>query len=161
MKLVIGLGNPGEKYKNNRHNIGHLVVDKLLTTTHDKDLIIKKSDVFMNNSGEFVKKLVDQNKFDISNLWVIHDDLDIHLGSYKILFGKGPKDHNGLNDIFDKLGTKDFWHVRVGVDNRNPEDRISGEEYVLQNFTDEERKILDGVIGEVCKKLVTTLKNTN
>jgi PTH1 family peptidyl-tRNA hydrolase len=155
MRLVIGLGNPGEKYRDNRHNVGYLVVDKLNLLTHGGDTVVKKSDVFMNNSGESVKKIVDRYHLELSNLWVIHDDLDIPIGSYKIQFGKGPKVHNGLNDVYQKLGTNEFWHVRVGVDNRNPEDRAKGEEYVLQDFTNEEQEILDGAINEACKKLVT------
>ncbi len=151
MKLIIGLGNPGEKYKNNRHNVGHMVVDAFKT----KNLIFKSQN-FMNNSGEFVEKLVEQYKVNFPNLWIIHDDLDIPLGSYKIQFGKGPKVHNGLKSIDESLGTNEYWHVRIGVDNRDPEDRIPGEEYVLQDFTDGERKILDKVIKEVCKKLATS-----
>lgn len=156
MKLIIGLGNPREKYKNNRHNVGYMLVDKL-KTLNSKQILIFKSTNFMNNSGEFVKKLVDQYRPDLANLWIIHDDLDIALGSYKIQFGKGPKDHNGLNDIYSKLGSQDFWHVRVGIENRimNNELKIKGEDYVLENFTEEERKILDKVISKVCKKLAT------
>jgi PTH1 family peptidyl-tRNA hydrolase len=145
MKLIIGLGNPGEKYKNNRHNVGYMVIDKLKKGF--------KTNCFMNESGKIVKELIEQYKVDLPNLWIIHDDLDIPLGSYKIQFGKGPKDHNGLKSIDDSLGTNEYWHVRIGVDYRKPEDRIPGEEYVLQDFTDEERKILDKVVNEVCKKL--------
>jgi PTH1 family peptidyl-tRNA hydrolase len=109
----------------------------------------------MNESGVFVKKLVDQYKLEPSNLYIAHDDLDIPLGAYKIQLGVGPKVHNGVNSVEEELGTKDFWRVRIGVDNRKPDDRTSGEEYVLQDFTAEERKALDGVIQEICKKLVT------
>ncbi len=158
MKLIVGLGNPGEKYKNNRHNVGHVVVDSLSKRKLPKDLVIKKTDVFMNESGEFVKKLVEQYKLNTSDLWIIHDDLDIPLGSHKIQFAKGPKDHNGLLSIEEKLGTKDFWRVRIGVDNRKDEpfDFAQGKEYVLQDFTDEEKGVLDKVIDEVCKKLATS-----
>jgi PTH1 family peptidyl-tRNA hydrolase len=156
MKLIIGIGNPGEKYKNNRHNVGFMTIDKLPQKSKIK---IFKSQNFMNNSGEFVKKLVDQYKLDLSNLWVIHDDLDLRLGSYKIQFGKGPKEHKGLLSIYEKLGTKGFWHVRIGADNRgeDPTSRKAsrGEDYVLEDFTEEERKVIDKVIHEVCKKLVT------
>jgi PTH1 family peptidyl-tRNA hydrolase len=156
MKLIIGLGNPGEKYRNNRHNIGHLVVDKLARRNLPSGFILRKTDVFMSQSGKFVKKLVDQYHMDSTDLWVIHDDLDIPLGGYKIQNGKGPKLHNGINSIEDKLGTDEFWRVRVGVDNRNPEDRTPGEEYVLQDFTQEELKLLKPVIEQICKKLATS-----
>jgi len=156
MKLIVGLGNPREKYKGNRHNIGHLVVDELVKRKLPKGLVVKTTDVFMNNSGNFVKKLVDQYHIEFSNLWVIHDDLDIPLGSYKIQNGKGPKLHNGINSIEQELGREDFWRVRVGVDSRKEGVRISGEQYVLQDFSGEEVKLLKPAIEEICKKLVTS-----
>src|SRR3989344_5320904 len=146
MKLLIGLGNPGIKYRNNRHNVGHMVTDAL---TSDKvrpsklnlykGLTLKKSDRFMNDSGSFVLSQVKKSGVEASDLYIIHDDLDIKLGEFKIQFGKGPKVHNGLNDIYDKLGTKEFWHIRVGVENRvqGIGDRVQGEQYVLENFTAE------------------------
>jgi len=156
MRLLIGLGNPGEKYKNNRHNVGHMVVEGLLDGGAKKNLIARKSDAFINNSGEFVKKILDRYRLKAADLWVIHDDLDIPLGSYKIQKSKGPRLHNGINSIEEVLGTEDFWRVRVGVDNRDPEDRISGEEYVLQDFSAEEAKLLTPVIDQICKKLATS-----
>lgn len=151
MKLIIGLGNPGEKYKNNRHNVGYLVTD-VLKEKKLKNTKVAKTDCFMNDSGSFVKFLY--TKYDIphTNLYVVFDDLDIKLGEYKIQFGKGPKDHNGLHDIYDKLGTKDFWHVRVGID---PILRESsrGEEIVLSDFEKEEKAVLDKVTSQICEKL--------
>jgi len=179
MKLIIGLGNPGDKYKNNRHNVGHIVLDALasrmvngqwlmdnklhsLIINHQPLAILAKPISFMNESGKFVKKLVEQYKLDTPNLWVIHDDLDIPLGSYKIQKGKGPKLHNGINSIERELGTDDFWRVRVGVDNR-PE-RLGGEpsfakategkEYVLQDFEDSEIRSRDKVVKQVVKELL-------
>jgi PTH1 family peptidyl-tRNA hydrolase len=151
MKLIIGLGNPGEKYKNNRHNVGYMVIDKLKKGF--------KTNCFMNESGKIVKKLIEQYKVDLPNLWIIHDDLDIPLGNYKIQFGRGPKEHNGLKSIEEKLGTKDFWRVRIGIENRGEPhfaEVSRGKEYVLEDFTNEERKVLDRVIFEVCKKLATS-----
>jgi len=122
----------------------------------------------MNESGEFVKKLVEQYKLNCSDLWVIHDDLDIPLGSYKIRKGKGPREHNGLLSIYDALGTKDFWHVRIGVENREKmengkwkmENFTKGEQYVLQDFTKEEvlqvEQVIKRVVKELCKKLATS-----
>ena len=180
MKLIIGLGNPGEKYKNNRHNIGFLVLEKLKTEITNfqlpitnqfqnpnfqiknktkseilkvRDLILAKPLTFMNSSGEAVKKLVDQYKVNLSNLWVIHDDLDIPLGGYKIQKGVGPKVHNGISSINNALSDTDYNRVRIGVDNRDPNTRIPGEKYVLEDFYEEERKILDGVIQKAIKDL--------
>lgn len=144
MKLIIGLGNPGEKYKNNRHNVGYMVAD------YSKKVKIFKTNTFMNDSGSFVKHFISNHS--ISDLYVVHDDLDIKLGEYKIQFGKGPKEHKGLVSIYEALGTRDFWHVRVGID---PTSRGTsrGDEIVLNDFTNDEKIILDKVIKELCKRL--------
>lgn len=153
MRLLVGLGNPGEKYESTRHNAGFYLVDAFHDQKIPKDFVVRKSDMFMNESGIIVKKLVDRYELDINNLYIAHDDLDIPLGAYKIQFGVGPKVHNGVNSVERELRTKDFWRIRIGVDNRKPDDRIQGEEYVLQDFTEEERKILNSIITEICKKL--------
>ncbi len=155
MKLIVGLGNPGENYSNNRHNVGYILVDLLKGKL--KNAILAKTNSFMNDSGTSIRDLVKKNKTDLSNLYVIHDDLDIPLGSYKIQFGVGPKDHNGIIDIEDKLGTKDFWRIRVGVDNRDPNNRAIGEDYVLKDFTESELKIIDGVSGKIKNDLLKNL----
>lgn len=169
MKLIVGLGNPGQKYSNTRHNAGFIVVDELHDQNLPKDIIVRKSDKQMNESGACINVLLHEYKVDPSDLYVIHDDLDIPLGSFKIQFGKGPKKHNGVLDVEDKLGTSDFWRVRVGIENRLRETPDgtkqcfagTGKEYVLQDFSDEERKILDETIKKICKKLATLLTNTN
>jgi peptidyl-tRNA hydrolase, PTH1 family len=158
MKLIIGLSNPGEEYLNTRHNAGFLVAEALLKTKLPADVVVKRSDTFMNDSGIFVNMLADKYNIDPHDLYIIHDDLDIPLGSYKIQFGTGPKDHNGVNSVEEELGTKDFWRVRVGIDNRAPGERIPGEEYTLQNFTDEERKVIGGVIEQICKEMRNLLQ---
>lgn len=155
MKLIVGIGNPDIKYKNTRHNVGLMVVDEFVSKGRISGTIVKRSDKYMNDSGLFVKKLKEKYpKMQLSELYVIHDDLDIPLGAYKIQFGKGPKVHNGLNDIYEKLGTDQFWHVRVGVDNRDSENRTGGKEYVLEDFSDEEKVVLDGVIKQICNQLI-------
>jgi PTH1 family peptidyl-tRNA hydrolase len=156
MKLIIGLGNPGVGYADTRHNVGCLLVAELQKNKLPAGIVVRKSDVFMNNSGSFVKAQFTKYKVQSTGLYIVHDDLDIPLGAYKIQFGTGPKVHNGVNSVEAELGTKDFWRVRIGVDNRKPDDRTQGEEYVLQDFTEEERKTLDRVIKEVCKKLATS-----
>lgn len=156
--MIVGLGNPGEEYKNNRHNVGYMVIQKLQNskTPKLKNILTVKTNVFMNESGEFVKKLVEQYRLNSSDLWVIHDDLDIPLGSYKIQKGKGPKGHKGLVSIDEALGTSDYWHIRIGVENREKmENFTTGEQYVLQDFSGEERAVLKPVIDQICKKLAT------
>jgi len=154
MKLIIGLGNPREKYTNNRHNVGFMVIDRIKEKNLKiKNAIVVKTNTFMNDSGTSVKELLNKNKVSTENLYVIHDDLDLPLGAWKIQFAKGPKDNGGINSIEQVLGSKDFWRIRVGIDNRNPEKRISGEEYVLEDFTDEERESLGKILGEIISKI--------
>jgi len=167
MKLIVGLGNPRSEYKDNRHNVGFMVVDQLATATFENSgklkaeltkgerAVLAKPITFMNDSGEAVSLLSSFFKIPSTDTYVIHDDLDIPLGEYKIQFGVGPKVHNGVNSIEAKLGTKGFWRVRVGIENRNREEgpQISGEEYVLKNFNQEESSIRDTVIDKVVEEL--------
>jgi peptidyl-tRNA hydrolase, PTH1 family len=156
MKLIVGLGNPGEKYASNRHNVGHMVVDKIKNNNiRIKNATTIKTNTFMNDSGTSVKELLSKNNVSPENLYIIHDDLDLPLGSWKMQLAKGPKDNGGINSIEQVLGTENFWRIRVGIDNRNPEKRTSGEEYVLEDFTEDEKDILDKVINDICKKLET------
>lgn len=157
MKLIIGLGNPGKDYLNTRHNVGYKVIDELQNQKLPKGVMVKKTDTFMNDSGRFVSELTKRYSLNAKDLFIVHDDLDILLGSYKIQFGRGPKDHNGLSSIDSELGNNEYWHVRVGVDRRDPLNRVMGEEYVLQDFSDEENNILDKTIKEVVNKLITSL----
>jgi len=173
--LIVGLGNPGEKYKNNRHNVGFLSVNYLTTQLKDKSFSVRtyekfdcqifealintnkflfvKPQTFMNNSGSAVKKVLDYFKIDIKNLIVIHDDLDIPLGKFKIQKASGPKLHNGILSIEKELKTKDFTRIRIGVDNRNPKLKIDGERYVLSDFTKEEKKQLDEIFEKINNKI--------
>ena len=169
MKLIVGLGNPGTEYQQTRHNVGFLVVDELAKNVNESfekdkytfsevastdDLILAKPQTFMNNSGEAVKYLLEKYMLLENSLVVVHDDLDIPLGQYKIQHAVGPKVHNGISSIEQRINTDQFTRVRVGVDHRDPNNRISGEAYVLQNFTKEERGILSGVIHTIASKLI-------
>lgn len=140
MKLMIGLGNPGNKYKNNRHNVGHMFVDFLRKQNFDLKAI--KTDTFMNRSGDFVRKILKKESLGVEDLVIAHDDLDIPLGKFKINKGRGPELHNGLKSIESNLSTDDFWRIRIGVDNRKPDNRVDGESYVLADFLDEEKEIV-------------------
>ncbi|MEK7182841.1 MAG: aminoacyl-tRNA hydrolase, partial [Patescibacteria group bacterium] len=124
MKLIVGLGNPGKQYENTRHNVGYMVIDKIKNQKLKiKNMMLVKTNVFMNNSGEAIKKLTTDYRLQTTDLYVVHDDLDIPLGQFKIQYGRGPKDHKGIQSIEETLGTNEFWRVRVGVDNRDPSDR--------------------------------------
>lgn len=158
-KIIIGLGNPGVDYINTRHNVGYKVIDELHKTKLPVNIIAKKTDTFMNDSGSFVKSQYSKYNIPNTNLYVVHDDLDMLLGSFKIQLGHGPKDHNGIKSIDEALGTDQYYHVKIGVDNRPLDNKPMGVEYVLQNFSDEENKILDKTIKEVAKKLILNLQS--
>ena len=109
----------------------------------------------MNFSGIFVKKISKIYHLASNNLVVVHDDLDIPLGKFHIQFASGPQLHNGLESIEQHLKTKDFWRVRIGVDNRPADKRVPGETYALQNFLPEEKKLIE---MEIFPKIFTQLK---
>ncbi len=188
MFCIVGLGNPGEKYRNNRHNVGFQFIDYLIenlqipnfktqkmlhvTCYMLHDLILAKPQTFMNRSGLAVKSLTTNYKLLTTNLIVVHDDLDIPLGKFKIQKGKGPELHNGIESIEQHLKTKDFWRVRVGIDNRKKNDEkiyhlsngrgkddlankwINGETYVLEDFTEDEKKLLfNQIFPEIYKRI--------
>src|SRR5260221_1868668 len=176
MRLFVGLGNPGKKYEKTRHNVGWLVLDSLATkisnfqipisnqTPNNKfefqkqfnaevlkigEVILAKPQTFMNDSGEAVSLLSTFYKIHPTDIYIIHDDLDIKVGEYKIQKGKGPKQHNGILSIEERLGRGDFWRVRVGIENRGSEKRIQGEVYTLQAIDESEMEQLNSVISRI------------
>lgn len=165
MKLIVGLGNIGAKYKNNRHNVGFMFLDQLglefspnkkLNCYLAKDLsgnIYIKPTTMMNDSGDSVLSALSFFKLKPDSVWLIHDDLDIRLGSYKVQFGVGPKVHNGVNSVSSSLSTANFWRVRIGVDNREIGSKENGEAYVLGDFSLEEilklEKVFSGLNSEL------------
>ncbi len=177
MKLIVGLGNPGEKYQNNRHNAGFMVVDALAKLAQFSifnfqfskkfnaevlqadDVLLVKPQTFMNDSGKAVAAICHFYKVKYEDLYIVHDDLDIQLGNYKIQHGKGPKVHNGLRSIEEKLGTEKYWNVRIGVENRAVRGNkgVPGVVYSLQDFTEDERVILNGVVRDAAAELLTRL----
>ena len=98
-------------------------------------------------------------KLKIDDLIVAHDDLDIPLGKFKIQKGEGPRLHNGISSIEKALGSKDFWRIRIGVDNRDTAKRIDGETYVLQDFTRGEKAILLHTFHDVVDKWKNVFHN--
>lgn len=172
MKVIVGLGNPGEQYQHNRHNVGFMVVEELARQldignwvfekkfkadlNKTKEVIYVKPQTYMNDSGFSVAAVCRFYKVKYEDLYVVHDDLDITLGSYKIQFGKGPQIHNGLLSVEEQLGTDQFWNVRVGVENREVRGNkgIPGVEYSLQNFSPEEKLKVDGVVKQVVQQLL-------
>ena len=159
MKLIVGLGNPGEKLGRTRHNIGFMFLDYLARSRDsDNNIRLLKPQHFMNNSGTDVSHELHYYKIPVSSLIVIHDDLDIRLGEYKIQKGKGPKVHNGISDIEAKLKSKDFWRVRIGVDNRPAKNRIPGEAYVLEDFPEDELSTVESLFPTIESEVGRLLK---
>ncbi len=167
MKLIIGLGNPGKDYRKTRHNVGFEVVDEIvkrynfeqlkLESKFDSDIckgtidgktaIVAKPQTFMNNSGKAVRSIMDYYKINIDNLIVIHDDLDIKLGNYRISKGKNSAGHNGVRSIIDHLATKDFERIRIGIG--IDDKRIPTEDFVLSAFQVDEAEIIHKIIGDI------------
>lgn len=159
MKLIVGLGNTGEKYEYTKHNTGFLILNAYLskkignglvwldeTKFHSHmyrtdDAIYVKPQTFMNKVGEAVQKIVRFYKVDLNDLLVIHDDVDLPLGEFKLKKSSGSAGHHGVEDIFAKLGTEDFWRLRVGV-GRPDDNRFDIEAYVLEQFTKDEVSVL-------------------
>lgn len=175
MKVIIGLGNPEDQHQKTRHNVGFRVVDVLagqldvsLTNSpklfsligKNDDWLLAKPQTYMNNSGQAVQAILHFYKLSPQDLIVIHDDLDIPFGFFKIQKGTGPKAHNGLLSIYEALGSKDFIHVRIGVESREQERSMPGKNYVLSPFTDEEEDRLQTVISQVIQELLPLSKGS-
>lgn len=156
MYLIVGLGNPGEEYEHTRHNAGFDTIDLLgedagarywktecgsLTAKGvlaDVDVVLAKPQGYMNTSGGPVKQLCNAYGIDLEHLIVIHDDIDIEPGSLRIKFGGGNAGHNGLKSITAKLGSPDYYRVRVGVG--RPPGRMNAADYVLMRPKGDERE---------------------
>lgn len=177
MNIVVGLGNPGARYEQTRHNVGFMVLNNLRQVfecqnyTSNKrihsdvcrveKIIFVRPQTFMNESGVAVRSVLDFYKLTpqatktggYHNLFVIHDDLDLELGSYKIQYGVGPKGHNGLLSIYQHLGTQNFWHIRFGIDTRRGERTIPPQAYVLERFSPQELEKVNQVMFELVREL--------
>ncbi len=146
MILIVGLGNPGKKYQNTRHNIGARVIENL-APLNLTDVILSKPTTFMNNSGKSVKSLITSYKLPVTSLLVIHDDIDLPLGKIKIVKNRGSAGHKGVESIINELKNKNFIRLRVGIQPKagKPE---RAESFVLKKFTKAEEKILEEVLKQ-------------
>jgi peptidyl-tRNA hydrolase, PTH1 family len=147
MKLFIGLGNPGKKYQTARHNVGHMVIDRLPA---QKNFL--KTDGYMNESGVFVQKQVHFYKTDLSDLYIIHDDLDLPVGEYRLQFDRGPAGHHGVESVIQHLGSRAFWRLRIGIG--HPTDQTPVEDYVLRPFTLDEKVLISQTIDKIIQDLL-------
>lgn len=174
MLLLVGLGNPGEKYQNTKHNFGFLLVDqivkdyKFIPKSKKSDfelfyaeiegikILLLKPMKYMNLSGGPVIEIKNFYKIDQENIIVLHDDLDIELGRIKLKIGGGSGGHNGLKDIDNKIG-QNYWRIRLGIG--RPEHKYYEiADYVLSNFKEEEMAIVDKVNQKISKLLPILIK---
>lgn len=171
MKIIVGLGNPGKQYELTRHNVGFMAIDAIadeygLTWAKWKDkysalvaryndIILVKPQDFMNVSGLAVRNIFDYYKIpvkeDLANiLTVIHDDLDVDLGTFKVATSSRAAGHNGVQSLIDHLGTKKFTRCRVGIRVPTPR-KIPSEKFVLEKFKKEELAVIKQQFPEIKK----------
>ncbi len=173
--LLVGLGNPGSEYRNNRHNIGFQVLEAIAESVasgffkrmtpfaeisscffEKKKIICAKPQTFMNLSGKAVRFLIDFYKIPIEKVIVFHDDIDLPFGRVKIKKGGGNGGHNGLKSI-DNLAGNNYWRVRIGVG--RPIEKSMVVSYVLGNFSSEESEKLDAIKQIIIENLSILISN--
>ena len=170
MLLLVGLGNPGPKDLNNRHNIGFRIIDAvnshfklskqkpkfkgLLTTgmIGEHKVYAIKPLTFMNNSGTAIKELIDYFKIDSKDVFVFHDDLDIDFGKIKVKFAGSSAGHHGIDSI-DKFIGKDYSRVRIGIG--HPKDIKKVNNHVLEDFKDDEEDKIKEITKNIVQRIPT------
>ncbi len=180
MKLIVGLGNPGFLYARNRHNIGFMCVSHLAKTqkiAYDRKqghartgigniaghrVVLARPQTYMNASGESVSALMKKLNVSPADLIVIHDDLDLPPGKIRLRLGGSSGGHKGIESIMARTGTQEFYRVRVGIGRPETTGDAADKEnavidYVLRDFTREEKKIIDTVIPKVSEAIVYLL----
>jgi PTH1 family peptidyl-tRNA hydrolase len=176
MKLIFGLGNLGKKYQNTRHNLGQ----QILQSYCQKNSIDLRDKInfagrvgessknffahslgYMNNSGVSLTKISNYYKITPENILVIHDDLDLPVGEWRLQFDRSPAGHNGIKSIVGSLGTQAFYRLRVGIDHpRNSDNpQILPEDYVLLPFSTSQKVIFDQTIDKIHQEISDFLSN--
>ena len=164
MKLVVGLGNPGERYEGTRHNVGFLVADSLHQRSdrpspfsprfdglvsrirlEGEEVVVLKPQTFMNRSGRSVSRAASWFDIPPEEVLVVHDDLDLAFGTVRVKVGGGSGGHRGLESCFVELGSREFARVRVGIGRPAPESDAT--DYVLERFDEEQRGNLADVVS--------------
>lgn len=158
MKLIVGLGNPGNRYDNTRHNMGFMMLDcyaKIKNLKFDRQkfdgvyaefivngerVILLKPQKYINLSGDVIKKYIDFYKIKIEDLLIISDDLDMPLGKIKLKYKGSSGGHNGLKNIINNLGTENFNRIKIGISN---DKKMETKDYVLTKLSTEELKIIE------------------
>lgn len=171
MKLIVGLGNIGEKYCFTRHNAGFMVLDKLALDkgfsfrvesklkcflAKSGDIIYIKPTTFMNLSGEAVRAVMDYYKIDVKDLLIVYDDIALDLGRMRFRANGSDGGHNGIKSIIKHVGTKEFDRLKIGI---GPQPNIPSENYVLQNFPKEQLEELKEVLKKADEAIEFYLEN--
>ena len=172
MWLIVGLGNPGRKFKFTRHNIGFRVIDQLSQEVPipldkkrmmatwgkgswvDQEVLLAKPQTFMNLSGDAVVRLVNFFRIETGNVIIIHDDLDLDFGQIRIRDKGGDAGHKGLKSIIESLRKNEFIRVRLGIS--RPENTEDGKDYVLADFDELQKKNLS-ILFSRAKEAVKTI----
>jgi len=165
--LITGFGNPGREYMDTRHNIGFMAIDRIchkldvflgkmqsnaLTSQYRDDqrkIILAKPQTFMNLSGQAISGLLRFYKIPVENLLVIHDDLDLPLGTLRIRPSGGSGGQKGLGSTIDRLGTQEFARLRLGIG--RPPGNMDAADYVLKSFHANDRQMLDSVLDSAAE----------
>lgn len=175
MYLIVGLGNPEEKYSNTRHNMGFDVINELakecdikvsktkfdafygMGEINGKKVILTKPQTYMNLSGESITKFKKFYKLSNKNIIVVYDDMDLNIGDIRLKSKGGPGTHNGMKSVVDNLNTEEFIRVRVGIGTPKYKDDIIN--YVLEQIPKREREILDQSIIKAKDSIIEILEN--
>ncbi len=161
MKLVVGLGNIGKEYEGTRHNVGFMAIDAIAhannvtietekfggkyTILHkfDEKILLLKPQRFINLSGEVLKKFIDFYDIALDDIWVIGDDLDLPVGTFRLRYQGGSGGHNGLKNIELHLKSQQYKRMKIGISNNK---NLDTKDYVLGKFSQEEKKEIDHII---------------
>ena len=169
--LLIGLGNPGREYRDNRHNFGFMLIDRLIVRLNarglklqskaivtdavynEHKLILAKPQTYMNLSGQSAQGLIHFYKLSLSNVLIAHDDLDLPFGTIRMRPGGGPGGQKGLASTIEQLGTQDIPRLRLGIG--RPPGRMDPAAYVLQDFSRDEMKELSSILDRAADAVLT------
>ena len=175
-KIFIGLGNPGDRYQNTRHNLGYLSLDcfmerhqleglkddkksdgsLLKSELFDQEFLLFKSSRYMNESGLSINRLRKYRNISMQDICIIHDDLDLNVGEVRVKYSGGHGGHNGLRNIIQACGANDFIRIRMGIGHPEKDEVI---DYVLSKPMKAEKEVLDQSVYEAADVMDSLLQN--